>query len=152
MADEATTVDERPTIWTIGHGDRDFDRVASHLEAHGIQTIVDVRSTPYSKHAPDFTKGELEVAAASAGFGYRWLGARLGGKPVPSPEQLASGLGEIIGLAATSHVVLLCSEVDPEHCHRTTLLAPHLIDHGFAVVHVLGDGDSTPHQESLLGG
>ena len=152
MSDEATTDpgDPQRTIWTVGHGDRDFDSVAAHLEAHGVQTIVDVRSQPYSKYTPDFTKGELEVVAATAGFGYRWLGDRLGGRPEPGPSQLESGLEEVEGLAATSHVALLCAEVDPVYCHRTKYLAPALIARGFSIVHILGSGDATPHQGTLL--
>ncbi len=154
MSDGATTSwdEDQRTIWTIGHGDRDFDSVAAALTGHGVQTIVDVRSQPYSRHTPDFTKGELEIAAASAGFGYRWLGERLGGRPVASAEVMESGLGEVAGLAATSHVVLLCSETNPVHCHRAKTLAPALIDRNFHVIHILSDGNATPHQESLLEG
>lgn len=154
MAFEATTdarrVPTRRTIWTIGHSDRDFDSVARDLERHGVQTIVDVRSAPYSRHAPDFTKGELEVAAASAGFGYRWLGGRLGGRPPAAPEALESGVREVAGLAATSHVVLLCSEANPLECHRSSALAPALTAAGYSVVHILADGAATPHQDPLI--
>lgn len=152
MSDEATTAgtNKHHTIWTIGHGDRDFDAVAADLASHGVQTIVDVRSQPYSKHAPDFTKGELEIAAATAGFGYRWLGDRLGGLPLPNSERLDSGLSEIAGLSATSQVVLLCAEEDPLRCHRSTFLTPALVGQGFHIVHIMRDGSAAPHQESLL--
>lgn len=139
------------TVWTIGHGDRDFDDVARSLTAHGVRTIVDVRSQPYSRHAPDFTKGELEVAAASAGFGYRWLGDRLGGRPLPSEQQLESGLEELTGLIETTDVVLLCAEIDPDHCHRNSLLAPALVARNRRVIHILGDGAGTPYQDPLPG-
>ena len=142
---------EPATVWTIGHGDRDFDDVARSLAAHGVRTIVDVRSQPYSKYAPDFTKGELEIAAASAGFGYRWLGDRLGGKPPPSEEELTSGLEELAGLVDSTDVALLCAETDPSHCHRNSLLAPALIKRGRRVVHILPDGAAAPYQETLPG-
>ena len=77
-------------VWTIGHGDKDFDAVAAELSKHGVQTIVDVRSQPYSRHAPDFTKATLEEEAATAGFGYRWLGDKLGGRPQPEAAQRCS--------------------------------------------------------------
>ena len=152
MDSEAMTVatDTRRAVWTVGHGDRDFDDLARTLAVHGVRTIVDVRSEPYSRFAPDFTKGELEVAAASAGFGYRWLGDRLGGRPLPTASQLESGLGELAGLADAGEVVLLCAEADPANCHRNTHLAPALVARGYHVVHILGDGAATPYQEPLL--
>ncbi len=120
--------------------------------AHGVGTIVDVRSQPFSKHAPEFTKPDLAQAAASAGLGYRWLGDRLGGRPHPGSAQLASGLREIDGLAASSTVALLCAEVDPLKCHRNATLAPALVAAGYEVMHILGDGGVTPYQEQLIPG
>lgn len=143
--DQATT----GRVWTIGHGNRDFDSLARDLESHGVQTIVDVRSHPYSKHAPEFTKRTLQEEAASAGFGYRWLGDKLGGRPL-RPSVQAAGLEELAGLCATSTVVLLCSESDPTHCHRSTVLAPRLGGAGYDVIHILDTGAATPHQPPLL--
>lgn len=137
-------------IWTIGHGARDFDALAQALSSHGVQTIVDVRSQPYSKHAPEFAKRTLEEEAASAGFGYRWMGRTLGGRPLQPLDVLAAGLEELAGLCATSTVVLLCAEADPTRCHRSTALAPQLAGAGYEVIHILGDGAAAPHQPPLL--
>lgn len=143
--------DEKParSIWTIGHATRNFDDVAADLNHHGVQTIVDVRSQPHSTRAPDFTKDDLEEHAASAGFGYRWLGRTLGGRPPAEPVHLAAGLEELLGLSATSRVVLLCAEGDPTHCHRDTILAPALAARGCEVVHILPDGTTMPYQDRL---
>lgn len=128
---------------------RDFDSLAADLTKNGVQTIVDVRSEPYSKHAVDFGKRRLEANAASAGFGYRWLGDKLGGRRAASPSEFAAGLEELAGLAATSDVVLLCAELEPTHCHRDVLLAPALEQIGYGVMHILGDGSVTPYQQAL---
>ncbi len=136
-------------IWTIGHADRDFDTLATALVEHGVQTIVDVRSQPYSKWAPDFMKATLAESAATAGFGYRWMGRTLGGKPAPEAAQLTAGIDELIGLCASSHVVLLCAEGDPLHCHRDQLLAPALTRRGYEVIHILPNGETAPYQDRL---
>ena len=136
-------------IWTIGHADRDFDAIATVLVDHGVQTIVDVRSQPYSKWAPDFMKTALAESAATAGFGYRWMGRTLGGKPLPAADRLAAGLDELIGLCAFSHVALLCAEGDPLHCHRDQVLAPALAQRGYEVVHILPNGETAPYQDRL---
>jgi len=141
-------------IWTIGHGDRDFDSVAALLNRQGIQTIVDIRSEPYSRWAPDFTKRALQEATSAAGFGYRWLGRQLGGRPPPEdPEEadarLTAGLDELVGLCHASRVVLLCSELDPLGCHRNTVLAPALASRGYTVIHIDPAGHAMAHQDSL---
>ena len=136
-------------LWTIGYGAKDFDAVAGALNRHGVQTIVDVRSQPYSNRSPEFTKHELEEEAASAGFGYRWLGNKLGGKPPPTTIELEAGLDELAGLCATSRVALLCAEADPTHCHRDSTLAPAMESRGYEVIHILPDESAAPHQDHL---
>ena len=136
-------------LWTIGHGAQDFDAVANALSRHGVQMIVDVRSQPYSRRSPEFTKAELEEAAASAGLGYRWLGNKLGGKPPAAEADLQAGLDELTGLCASSRVVLLCAEIEPLHCHRDAILAPAMEQRGYEVIHILSDGSAAPHQDHL---
>ena len=151
-------------IFTIGHGDRPFGDLERRIRDHRIQTIVDVRSTPYSRHAPEFAKSELEAIAAEAGLGYRWMGEALGGRPtdpallvdglpdaarVTTGAVFRSGIEELLGLAQTSRVVVLCSEVDPTHCHRTTWIAPALEEAGARVWHIDADGSADVHQPEL---
>lgn len=124
--------------------------MARILDHYHVQTIIDVRSQPYSKWAPDFTKTKLEESAGSTGFGYRWMGRTLGGRHLPDEAQLASGIDEVIGLCAASHVVLLCAEEDPRHCHRDQVLAPELTARGYEVLHILPGGEIEPYQERLI--
>ncbi len=148
-------------VYTIGHADRSFGAVERHLARHGIRTIVDVRSRPYSAYAPDFTKAELEACCAAAGIGYRWMGDRLGGRPGPDEpppdwDRMAAApafqaaLDEVVELAAGGTVVLLCAEGRPDHCHRSRLVAPHLERRGVPVMHVLPDGSLARHQPTLF--
>ena len=155
----------KPTIFTIGHGSEPFSDLEQRLTRHHVQTIIDVRSIPYSKHAPDFRKKAIVGIAAASGIGYRWLGDRLGGRPddpallstdgrpdfdkIAATPAFAAGLDEIEALSRTSHVALLCSELDPESCHRMTLLAPALETRGYHIVHILGDGSGHAHQAGL---
>jgi uncharacterized protein (DUF488 family) len=152
-------------IFTVGHGAADFATVSRILEAHGVATIADVRSQPWSRRAPDFNRRRLEALAAGAGFGYRWLGDALGGRPTdpalldaggaPDPAAMRAapafraGLAVIEELSGGGGVVLLCAEADPAHCHRATLLAPPLVERGTEVIHLLHDGTARPHQPTL---
>lgn len=152
------------TIYTIGHGAGTFADLESRLSAHHVQTIVDVRSEPGSRRTPDFGKHELEAIAAEAGIGYRWLGDRLGGRPtdpslltdgrpdgtkVRASASFASGIAELIAIARTSRVALLCAEVDHRHCHRSTWIAPELEERGWRVLHIDAEGAEVAHQPDL---
>lgn len=152
------------TIFTIGHGDQSFGDLDRRMAPHRIQAIVDVRSIPYSKHAAEFAKSELEAIAAEAGLGYRWLGDHLGGRPtdpalltngtpdgvkITSGAHFRAGIDELLGVARTSRVVILCSELDSRHCHRTTWIAPALQDAGAHVWHIDANGAADAHQPDL---
>lgn len=153
------------TIHTIGHGLAGFGRVAAVLEQHGVATIVDVRSQPFSRHAPEFSRRVLEELAAAAGLGYRWMGDHLGGRPDDLALLLADGtpdyeairrspgfraaLVHLAAIAADAGVALLCAEERPERCHRALLIAPALEEMGLRVVHLLHDGTALAHQPPL---
>lgn len=158
---------DQPTVYTIGHGDASFTDIEALLARHLVQTLIDVRSQPYSRHAPDFNREAVSRLATAAGIGYRWMGDRLGGRPT-SPDLLdADGapdwrrvaattafqgaIGEVAELARGGRTAVMCAERDPTHCHRTRLLAPAFLAVGVQVAHILADGSLEPHQPSLFG-
>ncbi len=110
-------------IYTIGHGTDTFDGFLERITPQGVTMVVDVRSHPTSRHAPEFVKRNLEEASAEAGVGYRWLGSTLGGRPdddtladgselpdwerIRASERFRGGLAELIGLWALEHVLAL---------------------------------------------
>ncbi|HSM02274.1 MAG TPA: DUF488 domain-containing protein [Acidimicrobiia bacterium] len=155
------------TIYTIGHGRAAFPEIQRLLDAVGVSTLVDVRSSPVSRRAPHFSRPELDEACAAAGIGYRYLGRHLGGRPT-APELLtpegepdplliaatpgfAADLGILVELAADGPIAMLCSEEDPGRCHRATMIAPELVDRGVSVAHLRHDGTVQPHQDPLFG-
>lgn len=116
--------------------------------------IVDVRSQPYSRHAPDFTKRRLELLCDEAEIGYRWLGATLGGKPEQGPAGperpgFDESIDELVELAASTPTVILCAELEPGACHRSTIVGAALDERGIEVTHILGDGSTRPHESAL---
>ena len=154
----------RPVVFTVGHGDSSFADLEGRLAPHHVQAIVDVRSTPYSRHAPEFRKAELEAIASESGYGYRWLGDRLGGRPtdpallssgradvakIVASQAFHSGILELLALAEAARVVLLCAEVDHQRCHRAAWIADALEDHGVVVRHITADGTAVRHQQTL---
>ena len=155
--------DAKPRIYSVGHGNAPFQEIERILRLHGVSTIIDVRSAPYSKYSPDFRKSALAEYAAAAGLGYRWMGDRLGAtrtgavaedtaftlEPGAHESAVSGALVEVIALNQTGPVALLCAERDPAHCHRLTTLAPRLEALDCEVFHILSDGSAHRHQPSL---
>lgn len=154
------------TLYTIGHSSHGIDRWLDLLAAHRIETVVDVRSIPYSRFAPWFVRRRLEPALAAAGYRYRFAGRELGGIPdddelydeaghvrydlVAARPGFAEAIDALIDTAARRRVVLMCGEENPEHCHRRLLVARALIDRDVEVIHLRGDGSRS--REETVGG
>lgn len=155
------------TIYTIGHSNRSVEQLVDLLRSHEIDTVVDVRSEPYSKYVPQFNKREIERELTSAGFQYLYLGDKIGGKPknlefttssgTPDYEKVAAsapflaGIEELELVAGSHRVALMCAEADPMNCHREKLIAWVLRSCGHEVSHILQDGTIfTQYQGTLL--
>ncbi len=42
------------TVYSIGHSNQSVKAFLELLRTHGIQILIDVRSSPYSKYVPHF--------------------------------------------------------------------------------------------------
>lgn len=158
------------TVLTVGHSNHPLERLLDLLRDHQVEVLVDVRSRPYSRHAPQYNKADLERAVSEQGVSYRFLGRGLGGM-VPRQQgesareayrrraeepDFEQDLEQVAALASEHRVVLMCAEEDPARCHRHLLLAARLGALGAEVVHLRGDGrlqsdgELAPRQLSLL--
>jgi uncharacterized protein (DUF488 family) len=143
-------------LWTVGHSNHDFDRFAQLLSAEQIEFLLDVRSFPYSRYAPQFNRDELEANIARRGVRYVFLGEELGGRPTrqehydeeghalygPMSEEqpFRDAIERLIAGGRRHRLALLCSEADPRHCHRRLLVGKVLTDRGVQLRHILADG------------
>jgi uncharacterized protein (DUF488 family) len=141
---------------TIGHSSHTAERFQALLREHGVQVLVDTRSSPYSRYSPQFDRETLKETVAAAGVRYLYMGDVVGGRP--RDEACYDGEGRVLyGRVAEQpafqeaverlergadefQLALLCSEEDPAHCHRRLLIARVLMGRGAEVVHVRGDG------------
>jgi uncharacterized protein (DUF488 family) len=155
-------------IYTVGHSNQSAGEFLALLSAHGITTVVDVRSSPSSRFAR-YRKNELRRALSGAGIAYLFLGNSLGGRPANrelyrkdgalDPERVrhtpayGQGLQRLLERAgaAGERACVMCAEEDPARCHRTTLIAPDLQSAGAEVVHLRRrrDGPDRPLQQEL---
>jgi uncharacterized protein (DUF488 family) len=137
------------TIYTIGHSNHQLDDLLALLRRHGIELLVDVRSSPYSRYVPQANRETLAHFLEAAGIAYRWMGDRLGGKPggqVADYDELRAGPGfqqgiaDLLALADRQRTAIMCSEGDHRQCHRYKLITPVLVDQGVHVLHIQPDG------------
>jgi uncharacterized protein (DUF488 family) len=152
------------TIYTIGHSTQPIDQFVAKVKKHGVSAIADVRSTPFSRHNPQFNKDELQSALKRSDIRYVFLGNELGARSrdeccyVDDKVQYAllaetpsfkSGITRVVEGTRRYKIALMCAEKDPADCHRTILVARHMIREGFEVQHILANG-SLESQESVL--
>ena len=137
------------TIYTIGHSNHEPEVLLELLHKHGIEILVDVRSSPYSRYVPHANRETLALTLQEAGIAYRWAGDRLGGKPagvIPDYDELRAspgfqrGVTDLEGLAATARTAIMCAEGDHRQCHRHKLITPALLEREIQVLHIQPDG------------
>lgn len=142
-----------PPLHTIGYGARDIEAFIAALRRYNIAYLIDIRSRPYSRYKPDFSKEALEEHMRAAGIRYIYMGDALGGLPtdrtcydendkvdytkVAERDFYQAGIERLVkahsqGLA----VSLMCSEGKPEMCHRSKLIGRTLTGRGLAVIHI----------------
>jgi len=138
-----------PVIRTVGHSNRTLEVFLEILAGHRVETLVDVRSVPWSRRWPWFRKRELAHALRERGVDYLYQGGDLGGRPGPEGpvprEAFEAAVSRMMTLARESRLVLMCAEADPGRCHRSRLLAPAFLGQGARVVHLLGPEDCEEH-------
>lgn len=128
-------------IYTIGHSNKTLNDFLEALTVRGVNCVVDVRSIPYSSYNKEFSRKNLQYELPRRGFKYVWLGESLGGirpelensagfrndEAFNSNASYRQGLVQLLRLALTHTVVVMCSEEDPRNCHRHKLIADSLL-------------------------
>jgi uncharacterized protein (DUF488 family) len=146
-----------PVLHTIGHSNHSIEQFTDLLQRYEIERLVDVRSAPYSRFSPQFNKHALDSHLNSINIEYVYLGSAIGGRPT-APEcfdeaglldyqrisqqpWFCQGIDRLLYLAGEKPTVIMCSEEDPEFCHRNLLIGATLIRSGRAEIrHIRGNG------------
>jgi uncharacterized protein (DUF488 family) len=147
------------TLYTVGHGNHPIDRFIELIGSVGIELVIDVRSVPFSRFAPQFNKAVLEKSLGSAHIGYYYLGDLLGGRPgagntkaplsfeeATTRASFQDGLRRLSALSGAGRSAVMCAERDPNRCHRKHLIARAVVSGGGTVIHLLDDGALVPEE------
>jgi len=150
-------------IFTIGHSNHPFDFFVNLLKRYDIEILVDIRSNPYSKFSPQFDIANIKKEIKYFGVKYLYLGKELGGKPKGEEFYDSEGKINYVHLAESKifreglqrlekglqkyRIAIMCSEENPFNCHRTLLVGRALIEIGFILNHIRGNGELEVQEE-----
>ncbi len=153
-------------IYTIGYGSRSIEQFVKVLQRYKIVYLVDVRSSPYSRYKPEFSKVELASELQRHNIRYLFMGDTLGGRPddencynedgsvdyeqVKKTQFYADGIDRIrTAFSQQQLVALMCSEGKPEECHRCKLIGVTLTDEEIEVTHI-DENDTEQSQDEII--
>ncbi len=150
-------------IYTIGHSNYDTNQFIKILQSYSIDTVVDIRSAPYSKYCRQFNKKTIDQVLNNSGIKYLFLGKELGARPenpecyeqnriqydkLKETELFKQGIERIKDSTSKCIAALMCSEKEPISCHRTILVSRVLKGEGIEVRHIL-DENTTVSQDEI---
>jgi len=153
------------TVLTLGHSTRPIETFIELLRCHAVTELVDVRTVPRSRHNPQFNQEALQASLKAAGIGYAHAPG-LGGFRRPAPDSPNAGwrnlsfrgyadymqtadfdaeLANVLELARTDRVALMCAEAVPWRCHRS-LIADALTARGVTTCEIANPRRLQPHR------
>lgn len=151
------------TVFTIGHSTRPIGEFIDLLKRNGVETLVDIRTIPKSRHNPQYWHDALAASLADAGIAYTRLPG-LGGRRRTSPDsvntawrnmsfrgyadhmqtrEFREALDDLIGIAQESPTAIMCSEAVPWRCHRS-LVGDALLVRGIDVIDIMSLTSNRP--------
>jgi uncharacterized protein (DUF488 family) len=143
-------------IYSIGHGNKKIEVFIKELKSFGISYLLDIRSKPYSKWYPWFNQNELKNSLEESGIKYVYAGDSLGG--LPDDRSCYDSDGKVVydllkekdffkdGIARLTtanekqiKLAIMCSESNPEECHRTILIGQELLKKKISLKHIISE-------------
>ena len=154
-------------LLTLGHSIHPIERFIALLKGAGATAVADVRSSPYSRYSPQYSKDALRGALSEAGIAYTFLGKEFGARSTDSScyrngkvqysklaqsAAFSDGIQRVLEGLKKYRIAFVCAEKDPIECHRALLVARAFFDRGKSVSHIHSDGtiESHPKLESRL--
>lgn len=157
-------MNDQRTIWTVGHSTRSIEEFLDILRSAAITRLIDVRRYPASRRYPHFNAQPLADALAAASIGYLSM-PELGGRRRPRPDsrntawrnesfrgyadymetgEFRQAIEQVVVLAQSDRVALVCSEAVWWRCHRG-LIADYLQVRDYPVIHLLSASSHEDH-------
>lgn len=157
----------KSNLYSIGHSNKTVEELIRELRLFGIQYLIDVRSTPYSKYHPQFNRETLKSAINETGdIKYGYMGDAIGGLPkdtrcytdgkvdygkIKLMPFFIEGIERLVRANEQEFkTCVMCSEGDPKMCHRSKLIGEALRDRGIILQHICLDYAGSPILKSQI--
>lgn len=144
------------TIYTIGHSTYKIEEFGELLKQNHINTIIDVRSVPYSKFAPQYNRELLKQYLKNNMICYIYMGDTLGAryedknllfndgkvnfKKVQATKNFQDSIVRLEkGIQKGYNISLMCSEKEAFDCHRFGLISEFLSKISININHIYPD-------------
>jgi len=144
------------TIYSIGHGNKKIEDFINELKSFNIFFLLDIRSKPFSKWNPQFNQNELKFNLEENGIKYVFVGDTLGGLPedrtcydfngkvvydkIKEKDFFKEGLERLtIANEKKINLAIMCSEANPEECHRSKLIGQELLKKKISIKHIISN-------------
>lgn len=151
-------------IYTIGHSNYSIEKLIDMLKTYNIDTVVDIRGTPYSKYNVQYNKETIAETLKKEGFIYIYMAKELAAQrqdknsynkegysdfeKVIMEEDFLRGIERLkTGCQKGYNIALLGAMQDPIRCHRSILVGRSLRENGFNVKHILDDYTLTSQEK-----
>lgn len=146
-------------VYSIGHSNHNIDKFCELLVKDEIECLIDVRSTPFSRYYPQYNQERLIRSLEAVNIKYIFLGNELGGRitditcykdgVIPSTkvgyalhlnynnictkEWFQKGIEKLLKIIEQGKSAIMCSEENPEKCHRELIIGRRLKELGYKV-------------------
>lgn len=145
-------------VYTIGHSSYALGYFLILLRKFNINTVVDIRSVPYSKYVPHYNKEYIKDVLKRQSIHFVYMGVELGiirkdrdlyltdgfldFEKLRGSNEYKEGIRRIVtGIEKGYRIGIMCTEKDPIDCHRGILIGRELQDLKYYVKHILENGD-----------
>jgi len=152
------------TLKTVGHSNHQIETFLDILNDHKINCIIDVRTSPYSRHNPQFNRETLKTDLDLNEIEYTYMGDSLGARyedknllldngkvnfnKVKDLPLFISGIETLIHKIKTGqNISLMCAEKDPFNCHRFVLISRSLVKKDIEIEHILSEKSTVSQRE-----
>jgi len=142
-------------IFTIGYAGFEIDDFIKALKEYHINSLIDVRSMPFSKFHSAYNKPIFSKTLQNRGIIYRNYKREFGARQddrkyypngyldfsmFTKSQVFLEGMDKIIKAIPLGYrFVLMCSEKDPITCHRSIMIAKAFYNNGVLINNILSD-------------
>lgn len=156
-------------VYSIGHSNHTIESFLSLLNNYKITCLIDIRSVPFSRFYPQYNQNALMQELNRKCIKYIYLGNELGGRitdttcykdhiiptskvgyatfldynVIKTKEWFLSGIHKLYSLVDLDTCVVMCSEENPDKCHRELIIGRKIKEDGYSLIHIRTNNERT---------